>query len=242
MLDDIRASLLDLALDTKVLVGVLAAIAAGLLWLATTYDFSNATTHPRIIAALITVAGTLAGIMIGAVLGVLRDWQRDKRERTRVASALLHEIYGHADVVASCGSLVHSKEKNNQLLLQGEMIRFEPPEAIVYRSLASQIVLFPHNDAGAVVAFYGAVNTAKHVTQALPSHEPTTAMANQALQARSRSAQAWRGAAANAIKAIKSLRKYSSASQSGEGKETLENLMEELADIALNKGTPRFRE
>ncbi|MEM8971979.1 MAG: hypothetical protein AAGD43_07960 [Pseudomonadota bacterium] len=250
-MDNLKEALWSFAADSKVLFGLLALVVLGLLWVITSDDalalLSAAAGEARVLAAIIIAIGTVTGVVLSAVVGLVKDWQADRSERIRLATALLHEIYGHADMIAACGSLANAKVQHDQLLTHGEMIRFEPPKPLVYPAVVEKITLFPHMDAGSIVAFYGSMETAKQITHILPDRQPEAGdqkqfVANQANMARDRSAMAWRGAATNTVKAIKSLQPYSRESSAGEGKEKLDSLMEELAEVSINHGSPRFKE
>lgn len=201
----------------------------------------------RIAAAIIAGGFTLTGIVISTMLGLFVSWMKDRRERTRLASALMFEVYAQADMVAASGSLANRLLRQRGPILRRWMAQVEPPPPVIYPAIADKLVLLPAEATSSIIAFYGAINRARGLTSTLQEElsDFEQIRAESRVQERSenplarRVSDCWKAASINGVKAIKSLRPYVREAQSGENGEKLDRLIEELAQIGLQDASPR---
>jgi hypothetical protein len=207
----------------------------------------------RIAAAVIYGTFTVFGILLSTTLSLFVSWRKERAERSRVATALMAELYSQSDAVATIASFVNAPQRDGKRLFPDELGRLHPPSPTVYKALVERIVLFPPATVSSLVAFYGAVERAKELTDWVPPRAPpvslrdglaTSGLAHAfgvmmtAAQMERQIVSAWRAAAHHAVASAKSLEPYARDIDRA-GRQRFHDLKEELAGIALRGLSPR---
>jgi hypothetical protein len=160
-----------------------------------------------IIAALIGAG--VAALGFGATIGftLWYDHQKERKERGRVASAILVELMAQSDMARVFGEAAHLADA---LPVRENFARVMPAQPTVYVALADRLPLLPANCASRIVAFYGALAWARELVTGLPTTAEFSQARNghvekQASNTLGRLQQATSGAAYNAMLAIRGL-------------------------------------
>lgn len=177
--------------------------------------------------------GEMKAALIGAVVAALGSammlclyecW-KERRDRGRIASALLVEVMAQAEFVAVLAQAVHMP---GALAIKENFAKYLPPPSIVYEALAGQLPILGTGPSSCVIAFHGAISWARslsgylpstiefsevksgsHVAPTLPDFHAATITSQivdqQAAGLLSKLQQATRGASLNALLAIRTL-------------------------------------
>lgn len=192
----------------------------------------------RIFAAFIYGCFTMVGIILSTLLSLLAAWLKERRDRRRLASALMAEVYAFADLAAHAGQAARARSLSMQVLTQIELSRYQIPSTIVYAALAERLMLLPGKEASSIVSFYGAIGRVEKVMNfwnasfTHASIESAQAAQISAREQTNQLADAWTRAAQNGIHAIEALRPFmAEARRSGAAKQ-LDALISRLNEVA----------
>ena len=158
-----------------------------------------------------TITAALIGAIVAAVGSVgftlWYDHQKERKERGRVASAIMVELMAQADMARALGEAAHIKDA---LPVRESFARLMPTEPTVYPALADRLTLLPASTSSRVIAFYGALGWARELVGYLPSTVEFSEvrighLEQQARNTLGRLQQATSGAAFTGILAIRGL-------------------------------------
>jgi hypothetical protein len=114
-------------------------------------------------AALI---GAIVATLTSTLFLYLYESYKERRDRGRVASALLVEVIAQAEFI---GVLSDAAHKENVLAVRETFIRFLPTRPIVFGALADRLPLLGARTCSCVVACYGSVEWARALIGGLPT-------------------------------------------------------------------------
>ncbi len=200
----------------------------------------------RVIAAIITAFATLMAALFALLGGYLQQRWRINRERRGVATALLLELYSQCDAVAHCGSIANAVIKDESDTFSRDKFEFlMPPAPTVYPALAAQLTTLPAAASSCIIAFYGSVEAARGLTAMLPDPKPSGdglfIITEVPPWRKNNITEAWKSAAYRGVQAIKSLEQIADAGKKNDEAEKLDQLKEELSEIALTGATPKLK-
>jgi hypothetical protein len=158
-------------------------------------------------AALIGAGVAATGFMATVGFTIWYDQCKERRERGRVASAIMIELMAQADMARALGEAAHMKDARP---VRENFARLMPPHPTVYSALADRLTLLPASTSSRVIAFYGALGWARELVGHLPTtaeHSENRDSSNnqQATNTLVRLQQATSGAAYTGIFAIRGL-------------------------------------
>ena len=157
-----------------------------------------------ITAALIGAGVAATGFAATIGFTLLYDLHKERKERGRVASAIMVELMAQADMARALGEAAHMKDA---LPVRESFARLMPTDPTVYIALADRLTLLPANTASRVIAFYGALGWARELVGHLPSTADYAEIRNSSVEQQARNTlgrlqQATSGAAFTGILAI----------------------------------------
>lgn len=196
----------------------------------------------RVLAASIYGAFTLVGILLSTALNSLLGKRNEKKEKARIATALLTEIYLHGTVVERCSNVVESARTREWPLKRSELSVLLPPPPVMFPALASKVSVFSQTEISNIILCYGSLERAERACDLLPiSLEGATVQGadgiwkplvpGPALHDLSIISAAWRDAARCVALAMQCLRPYATATTPKDG-QNYSDLLVRLVRIA----------
>lgn len=172
----------------------------------------GASTDPRILAALIYALATLFGILFTTILSALREFLDGRRQRRRIAAALLAELIIQSGFIVLACRRTNDYNSMNRILRDGyTRDNFLPaPPPVLLPAVADRLTLFPDAVVTTVVALYGTIEHINRLILELPPASRAPSILRQGGNNNdSMLVYISRSAASLALGAIEQLEKYS---------------------------------
>lgn len=216
------------------IVGTVVLTMAGVLfWLVQGNFGSVLNGDARIAAAIIYGCFTMFGLVLSMALQLFASWLKERKQRRRVATALLAETIPIASLIASALDLTNS----NPDYFNRYPGSFVPPPATVFQSLSGQLVLLPPSTVSLIVVLHGVLAGVEISTAA--GSIGRDGQLGQLRHQRTRR-HAWKHAAEMAVAALGALQKE--AGYKGTDLDTLGSLLAELKRGISEAGWPKTEE
>jgi hypothetical protein len=200
------------------------------------------TYHPQIVAAIIVAIGTIMAALISNSASWFREAANAKRRQTRIANALLLELYVQCKEVARCATMVNRMAADKSLMMLPLATTLRSSSPIVYIALAGELPSLPPKAAGAVIEFYAKLESANRLIDELPKPKAGPVGLLNAVPLKKwqegNLLSAWRGAAKQASLVLELMEPIASTEKRGDERIALTTLMHELRSIADSGSTP----